>query len=150
FYTAHDEASELFDYELRTVADSLPTDIRATDAALARKPDFEGLSEDRLFIEVWNPEGGSVYKSLGRVDLPRFPAGLRTIEHDEYHWRVYGTRQDGRFIQIAQPISVREELALRLALRTLAPLLLFIPTIIAIVLFVVGKGLAPLSEISRA
>ncbi|MEM5367124.1 ATP-binding protein [Paraburkholderia azotifigens] len=150
FHTARDEASELFDYELRTVAESLPTNIRAADTLLQRKPDFEGLSEDRLFIEVWNQDGGSVYKSLGGVDLPRFSPGLRTIERDEYHWRVYGVKQDTRFIQIAQPISVREDLALRLALRTLAPLALLIPAIIAIVLVVVGRGLAPLADISRA
>ena len=150
FHTARDEASELFDFELRTVAESLPANIRTTDTILQSKPDFEGLSEDRLFIEVWDQAGGSVYRSLGGIDLARFPAGLRTIEHDEYHWRVYGVQQGTRFVQIAQPISVRENLALRLALRTLAPLALFFPVIIAIVLFVVGRGLAPLAEISRA
>ena len=150
FHTARDEASELFDYELRTVAESLPANISATDTLLQRKPDFEGLSEDRLFIEVWDQDGGSVYKSLEGIDLPRFPPGLRTIERDEYHWRVYGVKQNKRFIQIAQPVSVREELAMRLALRTLAPLALLIPVIIAIVLVVVGRGLAPLADISRA
>ncbi|TCG05254.1 two-component sensor histidine kinase [Paraburkholderia steynii] len=150
FHTARDEAGELFDYELRTVAESLPANIRSAGTALQSKPDFESLSEDRLFIEVWGQAGGSVYKSLGGLDLPRFPAGLRTIERDEYRWRVYGVQQGERFIQIAQPISVREDLALRLALRTLAPLALFIPTIIVIVLFVVGRGLAPLTDISRA
>ncbi|MBN3754836.1 two-component sensor histidine kinase [Paraburkholderia sp. Tr-20389] len=150
FHTAREEAGELFDYELRTVAESLPANIRSTETVLQSKPDFEGLSEDRLFIEVWGQAGGSVYKSLGGIDLPRFPAGLRTIERDEYHWRVYGIQRGNRFIQIAQPISVREDLALRMGLRTLAPLALFIPIIIAIVLFVVGRGLAPLADISRA
>jgi two-component system OmpR family sensor kinase len=44
FHTARDEASELFDFELRTVAESLPANISTTDTILQSKPDFEGLS----------------------------------------------------------------------------------------------------------
>lgn len=150
FHTARSEANELFDYELRTVALSLPTDIDRAASILHGAPDFRGLSEDRLFIEIWGQDGHSVYRSLDGIDLPRFPAGFQTIERNEYHWRIFGMQQGDRFIQVAQPISVRDNLALRLALRTLWPLGLFIPTIIIIVLFVVRRGLQPLSGISRA
>ncbi|MEX3932262.1 ATP-binding protein [Paraburkholderia phymatum] len=150
FHTAREEASELFDYELRTVALSVPANISSTDTLAHSTPDFEGLSDDRLFIEVWDQAGMSIYKSLDGIDLQRFPAGLRTIERDEYHWRVFGVKEGDRFVQVAQPVSVRDDLALRLALRTLWPLALLIPAIILIVLFVVGRGLAPLGSISRA
>lgn len=150
FHTARTEASELFDYELRTVALSVPVDITRGDARTRLTPEFEGLTDDRLFVEVWDQTGQSIYKSLGGIDLPRFPAGLRTIEHDEYHWRVFGVQEGDRFVQAAQPVSVREDLALHLALRTLWPLGLFFPAIILIVLLVVGRGLAPLGSISRA
>jgi len=150
FHTAREEASELFDYELRTVALSIPPNISRGESLTRRRPDFEGLSDDRLFIEIWDQGGNSIYRSLSGIDLPRYPPGLRTIERDEIHWSVFGVQEGDRFVQVAQPISVREDLALRLALRTLWPLGLFFPAIILIVLFVVGRGLAPLGSISRA
>ena len=150
FYTARLEATELFDYELRTVALSVPASIGSTDAHAQRTPDFAGLADDRLFIEVWDDAGHSVYKSLDGIDVPRYPPGLRTIERDEYHWRVFGVQEGERFVQVAQPVSVREDLAMHLALRTLWPLALFLPVIVLIVLFVVGRGLAPIGSISRA
>jgi two-component system, OmpR family, sensor kinase len=150
FRTAREEASELFDYELRTVAMSIPGNISPGESLTRRTPDFEGLSDDRLFIEIWDQGGKSIYQSLSGIDLPRYSPGLRTIEHDEIHWSVFGVQEGDRFVQVAQPVSVREDLALRLALRTLWPLGLFFPAIILIVLFVVGRGLAPLGSISRA
>ncbi|MEM5339328.1 sensor histidine kinase [Paraburkholderia azotifigens] len=150
FYTAQMEATELFDYELRTVALSVPATIAGTNGFTQRGPDFEGLADDRLFIEVWDGTGRSVYRSLAGIDVPRFPPGLRTIEYDEYHWRVFGVQEGDRFVQAAQPMSVREDLARHLALRTLWPLALFLPAIVLIVLFVVGRGLAPIGGISRA
>ncbi|MHB9835398.1 sensor histidine kinase [Paraburkholderia terrae] len=150
FYTARLEATELFDYELRTVALSVPATIGSSNALAQRTPDFAGLADDRLFIEVWDDAGQSVYKSLEGLDVPRYPPGLRTIERDEYHWRVFGVQEGDRFVQVAQPVSVREDLARHLALRTLWPLALFLPVIVLIVLFVVGRGLAPIGSISRA
>jgi two-component system OmpR family sensor kinase len=61
---------------------------------------------------------------------------------------VYGLRQSDRFIQVAQPISVRESLALRLAFRTLWPFGLLLPLMIALVLFVVRRALAPIRALS--
>jgi two-component system OmpR family sensor kinase len=150
FYTARLEATELFDYELRTVALSVPAALASANGLAQRVPDFEGLTDDRLVIEVWDGTGRSVYRSLAGVDVPRFPPGLRTIEYDEYHWRIFGVQEGDRFVQAAQPLSVREDLARQLALRTLWPLALLLPVIVLIVLFVVGRGLAPIRSISRA
>lgn len=150
FHTARSEASELFDYELRTVALSLPSAISDGQSPVYRSPDFEGLAEDRLFIEIRDLTGKPVYRSLDGVDLPQLDAGFRTIERQSVHWRVFGVRQGDRFIQAAQPVSVRDDLALRLALRTLWPLALFFPAIIVIVLVVVRRGLSPLERISHA
>ncbi|CAH2904284.1 MAG: Two-component system sensor histidine kinase [uncultured Paraburkholderia sp.] len=150
FHTARSEASELFDYELRTVALSLPASLTDGKSLEHRGPDFEDLAEDRLFIQIWGSAETPVYTSLGGIGLPRFPAGIRTIERQEVHWRVFGSRQGDRFVQVAQPVSVRNDLALRLALRTLWPLGVFFPAIILIVLVVVGRALSPLERISHA
>ncbi|PLZ03546.1 two-component sensor histidine kinase [Burkholderia sp. WAC0059] len=147
FHTARIEAGELFDYELRTVALSLPPDLG--DAGLAM-PDFEGISDDRLFIQIRDAAGRTVYRSLGGVDLAPLTAGFHTIEYNGYQWRVFGTPRDGRFFELAQPVSVREDLALRLALRTLWPFGLLILAVLALVPFVVARGLGPVRELSGA
>src|SRR5258708_485455 len=122
FHTAREEASELFDYELRTVALSLPSNLETAVTAQRRSPDFEGIANDRIVIEIWDRAGNLVYHSLQVPVLSRLPEGIRTIERGEHHWRVFGLQQPDRFIQVAQPVSVREELALKLALHTLWPL----------------------------
>ncbi len=147
FRTAHEEASELFDYELHAVAVSLPAGMAATDA-LAQGPAMQDLSDDRIAIEVWNAQGRLVYRSERAPDIERLAEGFRTIDRDEKHWRVFGLRQADRFVQVAQPVSVREALALRLALRTLWPLGLLLPLTVALVLFVVTRGLAPIRSLS--
>jgi two-component system OmpR family sensor kinase len=149
FHTAREEASELFDYELRAVALSLPADLESTASAQRTRPDFEGISDDRIVIQIWDKGGNQVYQSLQAPQLTRFPDGIRTIERGEYHWRVFGLQQANRFVQVAQPVSVREDLALRLALRTVWPLWLLIPVTIALVLFVVARGLSPIRRLSR-
>jgi two-component system OmpR family sensor kinase len=150
FRIAHEEASELFDYELRAVALSLPADIERGPTGQHKTPDFGGIADDRIIVEIWDDAGQLVYQSLRAPELTRFAGGLRTIERNEYHWRVFGVQRADRFIQVAQPVSVREDLALRLALRTLWPLALLIPVAIALVLFVVARGLAPIGMLSRA
>jgi two-component system OmpR family sensor kinase len=150
FHTARDEASELFDYELRTVALSLPARLESAVSAEQPSPDFAGIADDRIVIGIWDHAGNLVYHSLKAPELSRYPEGIRTIERGEYHWRVFGLQQPDRFIQVAQPFSVREDLAMHLALHTLWPLWLMVPVTIVLVLLVVARGLAPIRSLSRA
>ncbi|WP_025599848.1 ATP-binding protein [Burkholderia sp. WSM2230] len=150
FHTAREEASELFDYELRTVALSLPKNIETAEAVDPKKgPQFESISDDLILIEIWDQSGALVYHSRQAPVLARMPEGIRTIERSEMHWRVLGLQQPDRFVQVAQPVSVRDALALRLALHTLWPLAVLMPVTVALVLFVVGRGLAPIGALSR-
>ena len=145
------EASELFDYELRTVAESLPSDVAAVGAAVAPNPQVEDLSsEDRLGIQIWDGQGRAVYRSAQAPPFARWSEGFRNIVRDDKQWRVFGQRQGERFVQVAQPFSVREALAARLALRTVWPLVLLLPATVALVLVTVGRALAPISGLTRA
>jgi len=149
FHTAREEASELFDYELRTVALSLPSSVEATETVERADSQAGGISDDRVLIEIWDKAGTLAYHSRQSPGLGRLPAGLRTIERGEDHWRVFGLQQPDRFVQVAQPVSVRHVLALRLALHTLWPLGVFMPVTIVLVLLVVARGLAPVGGLSR-
>ena len=93
FDTARREAGELFDYELRTVALSLPANIATADAAEQRSHDFDGIADDRIEIDIWNKQGQLVYHSLKEPALPRVAEGFRSIERGEYRWRVFGLQQ---------------------------------------------------------
>ncbi len=150
FHTAREEANELFDYELRTVALSLPSNLETAETVEQQGSEFEGISDDRILIEIWDKGGSLVYHSRLSPVLARLPAGIRTIERGEAHWRVLGLQQPDRFVQVAQPVSVREALALHLALHTLWPLGLLMPVTIVLVLFVVARGLAPIGGLSRS
>ena len=150
FHTAREEASELFDYELRTVALSLPSNLRSTADGEHHSPDFGDLADDRVVIEIWDRTGKLVYHSMQAPVFARLPAGFSTVERGENHWRTFGLEQQDRYIQVAQPISVREDLALTLALHTLWPLGLLVPVTIVLVLLVVARGLAPIGGLSRA
>ncbi|WP_321889189.1 ATP-binding protein [Paraburkholderia bannensis] len=148
FHTARNEASELFDYELRAVALSLPSSLHAGHGSDPHEPDMQGIADDRILIEIWDRNGTAIYHSSQAEPLPRNPEGFHTFEHEESHWRTFGVQQPDRFVQVAQPISVREALALRLALHTVWPLALFVPVAIVLVLLVVARGLAPVGALS--
>jgi two-component system OmpR family sensor kinase len=149
FHTAREEAGELFDYELRTVALSLPSNVEAAETVEREDAQVGGISDDRILIEIWDTAGTLAYHSRQSAVLTRLPAGIRTIKRGEGHWRVFGVQQPDRFVQVAQPVSVREALALRLALHTLWPLGVFMPVTIVLVLLVVARGLAPIGGLSR-
>jgi two-component system, OmpR family, sensor kinase len=144
------EAAELFDYELRTVALSLPNNIGASDIADGRSHDLQSIADDRLVIDIWDRSGRLIYHSPHEAELPRFGDGFRSARREGESWRAFGITQPNRHVQVAQPNSVREDLAIKLAFRTILPLLILIPVIVAIVMIVVARGLAPVRWLSRS
>jgi two-component system OmpR family sensor kinase len=150
FHTARGEAAELFDYELRAIALSLPRGVIDTDLAGGPGGAFEGLSDDRIVIQTWQSDGQKGYQAPAQEALPREHAGFQTVEYRDRHWRVYGLAQSDRFVQVAQPVSVRNNLGLHLAARTLWPLALLLPGAVILVLVVVSRGLRPVHTLSRA
>ncbi|WP_144107912.1 ATP-binding protein [Paraburkholderia sp. BCC1886] len=149
FHTARVEAGELFDYELRTVALSLPSGVASGGSRESQTPDFGDLADDRIVIDIWNRAGELIYHPAQSPVLPRLAPGFDTVERGGAHWRTFGVQQAGRYVQVAQPVSVREDLALQLALHTLWPLAILVPITIVLVLLVVARGLAPIGSLSR-
>ena len=153
FQKAREEANELFDYELRTVALSMPADVQRAIAAERPADGGDSIADDRLAIEIWNAAGALVYRSPDGPPPQRFAPGLHTARRGGHHWRVFGVAQPGpggRFVQVAQPMSVRDDLALRLAWHTLWPLLAVAPVTIGFVLWVVSRGLVSVGRLSES
>lgn len=139
YVNTYDEAGELFDLQLEQLAAALP-DRFSADASLP-----EDDPEDEFVIQAWDEKGTALYASSAELALPRFTGtGFDTVSAHGERWRLYRESRRGRFVQIAQPTSVREELAADLALGSLVPFLLLIPAVAVLIGIVVYRSLTPL------
>jgi two-component system OmpR family sensor kinase len=140
------EAGAFFDYHLRQTAlvlrDQpveylLGTEVPATDA------DYD------FVVQVWTLDGVRVYLSRPHAVLPAITTiGFSTATTREGRWRVYGVQASTKVIQVAQPMRVREQQAVRLALRTLTPFALLVPLLVILIWFAVGHALQPLKRLT--
>jgi two-component system OmpR family sensor kinase/two-component system sensor histidine kinase QseC len=140
-----DETSRLFDYQLRQMALSL-RDQAATGPGivLPSHPD-----DSDFVIQIWDLFGAQVYRS--RPELPlinRAVLGYADMPLVGQRWRVYSLATVDAVIQVAQPWRVREQLARAAALRILVRLLLLLLAMAAAVVWIVGRGLAPLRRLA--
>ncbi|MBK7952717.1 MAG: two-component sensor histidine kinase [Candidatus Accumulibacter sp.] len=148
YRTAHKEAHAMFDYQLRQLA------LSFRDKALHSGQGREfGDDEDvqDFSVQIWGPDGTRIYLSHPRQELPhQAPIGFATIDTGHGKWRVFGMQQTGQMIQVAQPMQVRDQLALAAAWRTVAPFLLMLPILGLLIWVVVGRGLRPLAAVAQA
>ncbi|MGD7100050.1 sensor histidine kinase N-terminal domain-containing protein, partial [Ralstonia pseudosolanacearum] len=143
---ARQEANALFDYQMQQVAAALPSQwIDPPPPALA------GIAhDDDVVIRIWDDTGRSLYLSHARPDLPtQAELGFSDVVTPEGTWRVYSVAFGPAVVQIAQPYSARHEVAARMALRTVAPLLILLPLLAWLVWLAVGRGLSPLGTVAR-
>jgi two-component system OmpR family sensor kinase len=102
------ETSALLDYQLRQTALSLRNQM-GPGVELSREQ-----AEGDLVIQVSDGFGSTVYAS--RPGLPVLEQKVRGYSQIDAHgepWRVYGLETLGSFIQVAQPVRVREARAQR-------------------------------------
>ncbi len=142
------EVDELFDYQLRQLALSLRD--QAYNHTFA--PPTENVTEDSDFvIQVWSPEGVRVYYSQPHRTLPGLvQIGYNTIRTPEGNWRVFATQLHSMVIQVAQPLSVRNQMALKVASHLLIPLCALLPVLSVLIWILVTRGLTPLDRLARA
>ena len=142
------EVDDLFDYQLRQLALSLRD--QAYHNAFA--PATEDVAEDFDFvIQVWSPEGVRVYYSHPHKTLPGLvQIGYNTITTPEGNWRVFAAQLNSLVIQVAQPLKVRNQMALRTAMHVLMPLGALLPVLTLLIWILVSRGLAPLDRLAKA
>lgn len=156
---ARQEANALFDYQMKQVAAALPSqfaDPVMPPFVAQQSPGAPGSPGDSLFhadedvvIHIWDGSGRSLYLSHAHPALPpRAELGFSNVKTAQGEWRIYSVQLGLGVVQIAQPMSARSEVAARMALRTVAPLLLLLPLIGWLVWVAVGRGLRPLREIA--
>ncbi|GCB06651.1 ATP-binding protein [Ralstonia sp. SET104] len=152
YAVVREETKELFNYQLKHVAGSLL--IRVPELTMKsgnRGADEGDYPEEDIVVQVWDSGGRLLYTSHPAIVLPRYPEdGLKTVPFRGERWRVYGETHPERFVQVAQPLSVRKALGLRLILLSLAPFLVLIPMLAAIIWFAVHRGLDPLRRATES
>ncbi|MHB1332808.1 MAG: ATP-binding protein [Sulfuriferula sp.] len=144
----HEEASELFDYQLKQMAISLPAQLTLPIAPVWA-PDPEENQD--IVVQMWDRAGQPLYASNRDRVLPHYaPDGFHTVTTHDERWRVYAITRHDHIIQVAQPTSVRQELAAGLAARSLLPFAVLIPALALLIWVAVGRSLAPLQRVADA
>lgn len=142
------EVNELFDYQLQQTAAALPSE--SFSAVLGANEDDTARSGD-VVIQIWSHNGTQLYYSHPRAPLaPHAELGFSTEHTVRGDWRVYGAVIGDNVVQVAQPMSIRNEIAALTAWHTLWPLVLLMPVLGVLVWITVGRGLLPLGRVTHA
>ena len=147
YFQAREEANEIFDYQMRHVAESLPR--QPFGPVSPGRKDLPDMERD-IVIQMWDDTGVRIYHSHERLALPqRAEFGFATVPTHNGPWRVYSTQLGNTVVQVAQPMSARRAVATEVAARTVAPLLLLFPFLAALVWLTISEGLAPVRRIAH-
>ncbi len=146
YQSLRDETNELADLQLRQLAAALPNEFAPnTGMPTAQDP------EEEFVLQAWEEGGAELPVSAGKPHLPRYAVqGFSNASVDGHEWRLYGETRRGRYVQVAQLISVRDALAAHMAWRAGAPLLVFVAALALLIFAVVGRALRPLNQLAHA
>jgi two-component system OmpR family sensor kinase len=118
------ETAVFLDGQLRQIALNAGPGPAVADAPAAADQD----PEDRFAVTIWDATGHIVHQSLPGVALPVPPAsGFATAEAGGEAWRLYTLHGKTQTVQVAQRMTVRDEIAGNAALAAALPVLLLIP-----------------------
>jgi len=147
YHRAQQDIDELLDYQLKQLAFSLSHQ----SVGSAPLPPGLLLPEPDFITQVWDKDGVQMFYSRPNLAIPLRPRpGFSNVEWNHQTWRVY-TQLDGfRIIQVAHPLSLREEMAASLTRRAVLPLVALLPLLGMGIWVIVGHSLRPLSSISSA
>jgi two-component system OmpR family sensor kinase len=146
YQTALESADAVFDEQLQQTAFSL----RDQSFEFALPPQLPASeTRNNVVVQVWTRTGVRVYFSQAYRELPGLQGpGLSTVDVSKVPWRVFSLPTRSYVIQVAQPLGVRQQRAVALALQTLKPLALMLPVLGVAIWLIVGAQLAPLGRIA--
>jgi two-component system OmpR family sensor kinase len=148
FVMAREEANSLADYQLQQMALSLRDHVLAS--GLMTNEDDPAARGLEVLVQIWNQQGVRLYISHPKSDIPdRAQLGFADVSAPGGRWRVYSVQLRNHVIQVAQPYSVRDRIAARLALRTAWPMVAVLPLLGLLIWLTVGKGLSPIERLAR-
>ena len=148
YVKAREEVNELFDFQLKQLAQSFRN---PTFGPLSAAKALKSEEEDDIVVQVWDKNGTLDFSSANGVSPPAIKTpGFGTVSWRDETWRAYLIRDQDRLIQVAQALSARRDMSADFALRNLLPLLFLIPVLALLIWFAVGRGLQPLRAITTS
>jgi two-component system OmpR family sensor kinase len=148
YRTALAGVDQVFDEQLQQTAISL----RDQSFEFALPPQLPATeTRNNVVVQVWTATGVRIYFSELYRQLPGLQQqGFSSVMAGNVPWRVYSLPSRGYVIQVAQPLVVRQQRAVALALQTLTPLGLMLPVLGAAIWLIVGAQLKPLDRIAES
>ncbi len=138
-------SSHMFDAQLQMLHNNLAVAYgNLTNVTLERHPE--------LAIQVWQDDRLLIgTDSVPKAPITNFTEGFSDRNFSGQRWRVLAGKleDDQKWLFVAQPLSVRFELAESMILAAMTPLILSLPLIALIVYFSVTRGLRPLKALSQ-
>jgi two-component system OmpR family sensor kinase len=146
YHNALVEADAFFDYHLRQTALILRDE--PVEYSLAQQLPSSDAAYD-FVVQVWTLDGVRIYLSRPHSVLPNTTTlGFSTVSTSEGLWRVFGAQAMTKVIQVAQPMHIRKQQAVDLALKTLRPFALLLPGLGILIWVAVGSALQPLQRLT--
>jgi signal transduction histidine kinase len=142
YFQARGEANQIFDYQMRQIAASLP---RQAFSPISPGQQFPEL-EDEIMMQIWDSRGSVIYHSHARGPCRARPSwalptcagpmacGASTAPRSAVPWCRWRSRR------------ARDEIAAQMAVKTVVPLLLLFPLIGVLSWVAVSRGLAPVRK----
>lgn len=157
FYDARHEAEELLDAQLAQSAHLL---LAQTRHELVEEENhlaaYEALDdrelhpyEQKLQFRILDRRGQVLLASSNPPPaMPVSSTGYSEVHDGGEGWRVLVTGDDSLRVEVAQSLSIRDELALHVAQRLALPVLLVLPLLGGLIFLVVGRALRPLDDLA--
>lgn len=150
-----DEMNEVFDADLKNVAQALGThrdtaSIPQATATPGPPPRSDVADPDEVVTITWTRDGRRIFSSDPRVAMPFTDReALTRVRIGQEDWIVYTDVSDDGVAQAAQRVAVRHERAVESASKIFLPLLVLVLFVAALMVVALRRGLRPLDTAAR-
>ena len=136
------KAADLFDAQLHAVADTV----------VALNPQVNIVqvnNQDDLAFQLWhNKQLSSKTSNAPMSAISLFQQGFTDENFAGKRWRVFTTKVNNKWIMVAQSIKPRFDLAEKVILSAVTPIVLIIPFLSVIIFLIITHGLKPLNQLT--
>ncbi len=149
YHSTRSELSGLFDAQLRHTALGL---IERGDNELQYTIPVGQSPEMRFLVQIYDSSTNRVYLSRRAASLPIAESvGFSEIRDEAgTEWRQYTATVGTKIVQVAQPLDVRDRIAVSSAMNIVQPMFILIPFLAIAIWFVIVQALQPLNRTARA
>lgn len=149
YHSTRSELSGIFDEQLRHTALEL---IERGDNEIQYTILVGQSPEMRYLVQIYDAATNRVYLSRRAEALPISESvGFSNIQsEDGTEWRQYVSTVGTKIIQVAQPVDVRDHIAVASAMHIVQPMFILIPFLAIAIWFVIMQALQPLNRTARA